>query len=117
MRWKELTSIEELDGLVALSETVPVLILKHSTRCNISSMALSRLERNWNDEDEQKVVPFFLDLLAHRGVSAEIEKRFGVQHESPQVLLIRNGKSVYSESHSGINYADILAEANNPAPL
>jgi bacillithiol system protein YtxJ len=113
MRWKHLTSIEDLDQLTAESATKPALILKHSNRCNICHVVLNRIERNWNDEDEQKVVPYFLDLLAHRGVSNAIAERFGVEHESPQVLLIRDGKCIYSASHSGINYSDIMAEVEN----
>ena len=110
MRWKHLTSIEELDQLAAESTAITALIFKHSNRCNICHVVLNRLERNWQDENEEKVVPYFLDVLAHRGVSNAVAERFGVEHESPQVLLIRDGKSVYAESHSGINYADIMAE-------
>lgn len=109
MRWKQLTSIEELDQLTAESATKTALILKHSHRCNICHVVLDRLERYWKDEDEEKLVPYFLDLLAHRGVSNAIAERFGVEHESPQVLVIKDGKCIYSESHSGINYADIMA--------
>ncbi|MEO5644640.1 MAG: bacillithiol system redox-active protein YtxJ [Bacteroidia bacterium] len=108
MRWKELTSIAELDELIALSETSTVLILKHSSRCSISKMSLDRLERKWKDGDEQKAVPYFLNLLKHRDVSDAIVQRFGVQHESPQVLLIRNGKCIYSATHSEIEYGEIM---------
>jgi bacillithiol system protein YtxJ len=110
MRWKQLTSIEELDQLIAASANSPVLILKHSNRCSVCHVVLDRLERNWKAEDDQKAVPYFLDLLAHRGVSNAIAERFGVEHESPQVLLIKDGKSIYSATHSDINYADIMAE-------
>lgn len=109
MRWKQLTSIDELDQLIAASADSTVLILKHSNRCSICHVALGRLERDWKEEG-QKVVPFFLDLLAHRDVSNAIAERFGVEHESPQVLLIRDGKCIYSATHSDINYADLMAE-------
>lgn len=112
MRWKELTSITELDQLIALSEKAPVLILKHSTRCNISKMSLDRLERKWKEEDEQKILPYFLDLLNHRDISNAIEQRFGVEHESPQVLIIRNGMCVYSATHSEIDYSEIMGQVN-----
>jgi bacillithiol system protein YtxJ len=67
------------------------------------------LESDWESEDEKKPVPFFLDLLAHRNISNAIEKQFQVQHESPQVLLIRNGICIYSASHSEIDYSEIMA--------
>ncbi|MDQ3109196.1 MAG: bacillithiol system redox-active protein YtxJ [Bacteroidota bacterium] len=110
MNWKNLTSIAQLDELVATSETTPVLIFKHSDRCNICHVALNRLERNWKDADNENVIPYFLDLLKHRDVSNAIAERFGITHESPQVLLIRNGKCFYSATHSDINYADIMEE-------
>ncbi len=112
MRWNQLTTIAELDELIKLSERSTVLILKHSTRCNISRMSLDRLERKWKESDEQKILPYFLDLLNHRDISNEIEKRFGVEHQSPQVLLIRNGKCIYSATHTEIDYGDIMDEAS-----
>lgn len=110
MRWKQLTSIEELDLLTAESTAKTALILKHSHRCNICHVVLDRLERYWKDEDDERLTPYFLDVLAHRGVSNAIAERFGVEHESPQVLLIKNGKCVYTASHSAVSYPDIMAE-------
>ena len=111
MEWNKLESKEDLAQLVVVSAITPVLIFKHSVRCGTSSMALNRLERMWKEEDNQKLVPYFLDLIAHRDVSREVESRFGIEHESPQVLIIQNGKCIYSESHSGIIYADIMGAA------
>jgi bacillithiol system protein YtxJ len=110
MNWKHLTSIAELDELIALSETSTILIYKHSDRCNICHVALNRIERNWKEEDNEKTVPYFLDVLRHRDVSNAIAERLGIRHESPQALLIRNGKCFYSSTHSEINYADIMGE-------
>ncbi len=109
MNWNELTSIEQLAQLDVLSSTKPVLILKHSTTCSISSTALNRIERNWKDQDEEFVTPYYLDLHAHRNVSNEIAHHYNVEHESPQVLLIKEGKCVYSETHMGINMPEILS--------
>ena len=67
-------------------------------------MALDRLERNWNESDMQMVKPYFLDLITYRDVSNQIADVFEVRHESPQVLVIENEKSVYDESHMGIHY-------------
>jgi len=68
-------------------------------------MALRQFENEF--DLEKKVTPFFLDLLNHRDVSAEIARRFEVEHQSPQVLLISKGKSVYDASHSDISVEDL----------
>lgn len=105
MNWNKLTSDAQLDAIKQESEKQPVLIFKHSTTCSISAMALSRMERNWNEQIGVK--PYYLDLLANRPISAKIESDFGVEHESPQVLLIRNGACVYDASHMGISFAGV----------
>ncbi|MES2412060.1 MAG: bacillithiol system redox-active protein YtxJ [Bacteroidota bacterium] len=103
--WKQLLNVLQLEELVAESEDKPVLIFKHSTRCGVSRMVLKKFENEYDLEDA--VAPYFLDLLAHRNLSNEIARLFGVGHESPQVLLIRNGKVVYDASHSDIDVADL----------
>ncbi len=107
MNWKDLSSVEQLGALKESSKQNPVLIFKHSTRCSVSRMALDRLQRNWQQDEMGTVEPFYLDLLEHPDVSRQVSNDFQVQHESPQVLLIRNGKSVYDRSHFEIDYRDI----------
>lgn len=111
MNWKKLETETALAEIKAQSEKQPVVIFKHSTRCPVSSMALDRLERNWDQEEMQNVVPYFLDLISYRSISNKIAETFGVQHESPQVLLIENGKCVYNASHMGISYDTLKKEA------
>ena len=106
MNWNILDSEEQLNNIIEESSSVPVLIFKHSTRCSISSMAKSRLERQW-DLDENSVKPYVLDLIANRNVSSKIEEVFSVQHESPQALLIKKGACVYNDSHNGISVSEI----------
>lgn len=108
MNWKKLTNSNQIEEIKALSNERPVLIFKHSTRCSISSMSLDRLLRNWKEEDESRVIPYFLDLIAYRQLSDQIESEFGVVHQSPQVILIKEGKAVYEDSHFGISYASIM---------
>ncbi|WP_026966714.1 bacillithiol system redox-active protein YtxJ [Algoriphagus terrigena] len=110
MNWKKLTDSTQIEEIKELSNSKPVLIFKHSTRCSVSSMSLDRLLRNWKTEDDEKVVPYFLDLIAFRNLSDQIEVTFGVAHESPQVLIIRNGKAIYDNSHFGISYPEIMAQ-------
>ena len=105
MNWTKLTNDTQLDIIKEESIKQPVLIFKHSTSCSISHMALSRMERNWNDQ--LGVKPYYLDLIANRPISSKIEFVFGVEHESPQVLLIRNGKCIYDASHMAISFAGL----------
>lgn len=109
MQWIPLTSPGQLDAIDEASTQKPVLIFKHSTRCNISSAALNRLERAWTAADEAAHSTYLLDLLAHRALSDAIAARYAVEHESPQVLVIRDGKCTRSAAHFGITYADTLA--------
>lgn len=108
MNWNTLADINQLADIDALSIDKPILVFKHSTRCSISATALSRLERNWKAEDADKVTPYYLDLLQHRDISNAIADKYGVEHESPQALVIKDGKVVYHESHMGISYNDIV---------
>lgn len=101
--WKPLTDIGQLDEIVDLSNEKPVAIFKHSTRCSISRMALKQFENEFNLQD--KIDIYFLDLLNYREISNEIANRFNVMHQSPQILLIKNGKAIYNDSHSDIEAA------------
>lgn len=102
LNWNALTQITQLDSIVEESAEKPVVIFKHSTRCSISRMALKNFEREYNLQ-ESEAAPYFLDLLEHRDISNEIAQKFQVIHQSPQLLLIKNGKSVYNVSHSEID--------------
>ena len=102
LKWYDLTHMEQLDELKEESAVQPVLIFKHSTRCNISRMALKNFEREYSI-DVAQVKPYFLDLLEHRDISNEIASRFGVMHQSPQLIMLVDGKPVYSASHNEID--------------
>ncbi|PZX57992.1 bacillithiol system redox-active protein YtxJ [Algoriphagus chordae] len=110
MNWNKLDQAEQIQEIKALSNEKPVLIFKHSTRCSISSMSLDRLLRKWKDSDSEQVTPYFLDLISRRDLSELVAKEFRVPHESPQVLLIKNGDVIYDNSHFGISYADIMGK-------
>ena len=99
IKWVQLTSESQLDELIKESNLQPVMFFKHSTRCSISSMALSRLENNWNLTD---VTPVYLDLLTYRPISNKLAEVFAVDHQSPQVILVKDGMSVIDLSHSQI---------------
>ncbi|MBV6645514.1 MAG: bacillithiol system redox-active protein YtxJ [Cyclobacteriaceae bacterium] len=109
MNWNVLSTHEQLNEIVRESGEQTIMIYKHSTRCSISSAALDRLERRWKSEEMVGVKPYFLDLIAYRSVSNDVAERFNVMHQSPQVLLIQEGKSLYDTSHFGIDYEEIKA--------
>lgn len=108
MEWLSLNDFNQLETIKKDSFQHPVLIFKHSTRCSVSHVAKSRLERA---ETPAGIDFYFLDLLAHRALSNEVAATFSVYHESPQVLLIRRGECIYDESHSSIDMTDILEQA------
>lgn len=108
MDWIKLSNITQLEEIKNSSAEKPVLIFKHSTSCSISAMAWDRMARNWKSEDFEKVTPYYLDLIGYRVISNQIAKDFGIMHESPQVILIKNGKAVYDNSHMGISYRDVM---------
>jgi bacillithiol system protein YtxJ len=104
MNWISLSTAEDINQIKKASFEHPQVIFKHSTRCSISSVAKSRLERG----DAPAGIDFhYLDLIAYRSISNLVAETFDVHHESPQVLLIKNGECVYDESHNGINMSEI----------
>ncbi len=108
MHWILLTNEIQLQQIIEHSATKPQVIFKHSTRCSISSMAKNRLERNY---EPANIDFYFLDLLAHRPLSHNIAEVFNVDHESPQILLIKNGHCVYAESHTGISMEELVEKS------
>ena len=105
INWNELTDLGQLNEIIAISNEKPVAIFKHSTRCSVSRMALKQFENEFDSSD--KVTPYFLDLIAHRDISNEIANRFGVTHQSPQLILIKEGKAIYNVSHSDIDAEEL----------
>ena len=105
INWIELTDLGQLNEIMDLSHEQPVAIFKHSTRCSISRMALKQFENEFDLEGS--ITPYFLDLLNHRDISNEIATRFEVYHQSPQLLLIKEGKSIYDTSHSDIDAVEL----------
>ncbi|QMU31636.1 bacillithiol system redox-active protein YtxJ [Adhaeribacter radiodurans] len=107
MKWHTLTSGEQLENIKAESLKQPVIIFKHSTSCSISATAKSRLERQWDEAGLENVKPYYLDLLSYRSISNQIAATFDVRHESPQLLLIRDGECTSDWSHLGIRLDEV----------
>lgn len=108
MNWTTLNDFNQLQQLVEASHQKPQVIFKHSTRCSISIMAKNRLERVAFPDQIQF---HYLDLLQFREISNKIADQFGVYHQSPQVLLIKNGECIYEETHSAISMEEIVEQA------
>lgn len=105
IKWEILNDISMLDKAIEDSFKNDVVIFKHSTTCSISLMAKRRLEDDWDLND--LIVPYYLDLKTYRTISDAISTRFSLHHESPQVLLIKNGECIYDASHFDITVAEL----------
>lgn len=109
MNWINLQTEEQLNDIIKKSKGTPQVIFKHSTRCSISSMAKNRLDKKENPDGFDF---YYLDLIKFRGISNKIASDFKVTHQSPQIIIIRDGLSIYDESHSGISMDEILSHAS-----
>ena len=107
--WITLNNVDQIVDIINESRKKPVLIYKHSTACGISAKAEDRLKEDWNKIDD-KVKLYYLDLLAHRDVSNEIARIFAIVHQSPQLILVINGKAVSSWSHFDVSVGAVLME-------
>jgi len=106
MNWVQLNEETQLEKLSPLSFQKPVLIFKHSTRCSVSLMAKRSFENDWNFSKEE-VIPYFLDLISFRNISNLVANQFHVEHESPQLILIKDEKAIYHATHSDINFNEL----------
>lgn len=105
--WIALTQPEQLRDIVQESHEHPVLIFKHSTTCSISAAAKAKVERQWPEASLPADTPiYYLDLLRYRPLSGQIASEFGVEHQSPQLLLIQDGQVRYHASHMGIRLSE-----------
>lgn len=109
MQWKYITDVNQIEEIK--KQPGYSLIFKHSTRCSVSMMAKRRFEMDWEVIPEDTSL-YFLDLINYRQISADIATRFQVHHESPQILLIKDGSCVLDASHGDIS-ADEVAEVIN----
>jgi bacillithiol system protein YtxJ len=109
MNWISLESAEQLSGIK--QKEGYSIIFKHSTRCSISLMAKRRLELD-GDHLPENLPVYFLDLIKYRDVSNQVAQDFQVHHQSPQLLLIKDGECILDQSHGGISVEEALSELN-----
>lgn len=105
MNWTQLQSTDQLNEIKNLPGYS--IIFKHSTRCSISMMAKRRFELDWDSLPEELPL-YFLDLIQYREISNQIVQLFHVYHESPQLLLIKDGECILDQSHGGISIDEAL---------
>ncbi|MEM5566413.1 bacillithiol system redox-active protein YtxJ [Psychroserpens sp. AS72] len=103
--WQALTDVSQLSAIEKRSKSKTQVIFKHSTRCGISSMVMKQFVSMYDLEANLDL--YYLDLLSYRDVSNEVGYKFQVMHQSPQLLIIKNGITVDHASHSGINELDL----------
>lgn len=100
--WKIIFSESDWEAAIKESFVRTVVVFKHSTRCFISKTVLKNFEKEISTTDRD-ISFYFLDLLAHRAISDKIAEEMNVPHQSPQIIVLRNGKAVNSASHQSIS--------------
>ena len=106
MKWRTITTEEDIEEMMRQSQSTACLVYKHSTRCTMSEMIKYILEEEW-DFGETELIPYYLDILAHKKLAAKIADDFQVYHQSPQVLLIQEGECTFDEDHKAISVEEI----------
>lgn len=100
--WKTIKSEEDLEKAIKQSYENRVAVFKHSTSCFISKTVLKNFEKEVGNSDKE-VSYYFLDLIAYRPISNKIAEDFGITHQSPQLIVLENGKAVKDASHQSIS--------------
>jgi len=111
MNWIKIESSDIIEIIKQNSYSERVLIFKYSPNCSVSFVVKMLLEREWA-ENEMKMKTYMVDVVAFKKLSEQMESEFGIKHESPQVLIIENGKPVFSASHGAILYSEIRKFCN-----
>ncbi|CAG7645335.1 hypothetical protein PAESOLCIP111_04923 [Paenibacillus solanacearum] len=111
-QWKEITTIEQWNRLYEGSADKPVVVLKHSTACPVSSNALDEYESYLAKEPNADVEYVMVKVIESRPVSNQIAEDTGVKHASPQILYIKNKETVWNTSHWSVTRAHITAVLN-----
>jgi bacillithiol system protein YtxJ len=102
-----LRGIDELEQTLANSHERPVLLFKHSYACGVSAEALEELRSHIEENSAAEVHYAMVTVQTHREVCNTITERLGVRHETPQAILVRNGRAIWSASHFRVNVAEI----------
>ena len=105
--WNKIESEQDLEAAVKRSYKEKIAIFKHSTSCFISKTVLRNFEKEIDEANKKEAILYFLDLLAYRSLSNKIAEDFDIRHESPQLIVIENGKAINNASHQDITLSQI----------
>lgn len=103
---QEIRDPAALDAVLALERAV---VYKHSTSCPVSATVIDDVLRFAEQSPDWPV--YLLKVIEHRDLSDAVAERLGVRHASPQVLLLRQGRSVWDASHYAITAPALRAQA------
>lgn len=106
-----ISSVEDFLSVLSESEITPtgVILFKHSTRCPISAAAINRYHKIIDELEERGVKSYYLDLIRFREVSDFVSSHLGVQHESPQIIMIKNKIATQDTSHFDISRETVFS--------
>ena len=105
-RLTQLTDLSGLESAIAESNERPVLLFKHSRYCGVSAEALDELQSHI-DGTAADVAYRMITVQTHRPISDAVAQRLGLRHETPQVILLRDGKIVWNASHFRITASQL----------
>lgn len=107
--WNEITTIEQWEQLMAKSAERQTVILKHSTRCPVSSSALEEYDAYLGDQPNAETDYYLVKVIESRPVSNRIAEDLNVTHASPQIILFKDGKNIWNTSHWSVTKKHITA--------
>jgi len=102
-----LAAVHELDAVLSASHVQPLLLFKHSYTCGVSAEALDELRTHIEDTPHVPVTYAMVTVQTHRELSDVIARRLGLRHETPQAILVRGGRVIWSASHFRVNAAEL----------
>lgn len=112
--YQEITSTAALEEILKRSSEQPVLFFKHSNSCGLSQRAFSEFERYLQSPESESVLNFLVVVQTAREVSRELERLLAVQHESPQAILVREGRAIWNDSHLALKSEKLKSAVSQP---
>lgn len=112
LNWKKLIKLEQLPEVIKESHKIPVVLFKHSISCGLSAMVKYQLEEEWNFKAKDLSF-YYLDLINHRDISNKIAEEFDIIHQSPQLIVLHQGKPTSHTSHYAIGVGWLREQLQN----
>ncbi|HEV7382812.1 MAG TPA: bacillithiol system redox-active protein YtxJ [Dyadobacter sp.] len=106
MNWITITSEEQIQ---AIKSEEKAIIYKHSPRCMTSLMAYRQLKSEVNGQADLDLPIYIVDVISNRRESQYIASTFDVEHQSPQILVVKDGQSIFDTSHERVSLMTALS--------